>query len=591
MSKKNHIKEQKVSKPPNIFNFLFLEESVKNESELRKNLHIPENTVPGRENNFLNLILPSIPNEKLDEVYAEMQKITGRDHKKFMTDFSNFPTPRSSKRYREPTSSSTSSNITKKTSRQKGGLSHRNTIKKKGGTIVQKYDGTFYSTGISTETDINFLLKLQNKKLPGDTIVVFVSDLDTSKVRYSIISKLPQAIKYDYIIDNIGKDLPNFDNTRNNPYNKLYKYNFNDELIEYKNDQGFKEKVLFENSKMNNIYFKNEIEQTKINYFKEENVQIHNRYPLINNVFISYSNNDIVYFKCYTEKWYKPINSYLWDDNYFNTLNLYQPPYGNYLLTDLNTNPTNCTTNQSDITTQDELQKQLDNIIKIYDNIFLYKAPVTDIYTPGIIGPRIAINDYRPGSVAFVKPSNNKIYYDILSRGQTYNFGWQNDGNGMHTYIIKNYLSTTITDWQDAGVSFTSNEAGVGDTKENPGYVFIIQVDIGIPYISFDNNPFQSYFNLQELEVLLCRGCCMTTDNPNGDGIIRQTNYGKYVKIINVRLTWPNIPIYYARNKVRMEQSPDFIYRKARLPVGPSQADPVPMMIRDWRGYSEKKKI
>jgi hypothetical protein len=105
-----------------------------------------------------------------------------------------------------------------------------------------------------------------------------------------------------------------------------------------------------------------------------------------------------------------------------------------------------------------------------YDNLFLNKANLTTVSGQALWNGNV---------------------YDRFWRGMSKPYNVDSNGD----YQILNYLHTSVS--QQVAQDFIQ---GI----DNPTlYCFLVQP--GIPYISYDNNPYCSHFNLGEREVLFMR--------------------------------------------------------------------------------------
>ena len=84
-------------------------------------------------------------------------------------------------------------------------------------------------------------------------------------------------------------------------------------------------------------------------------------------------------------------------------------------------------------------------------------------------------------------------------------------------------------------------------TPENPGYIFRYNLVPGIPYISFDNNKWISQYDTAEVEILLMRGCYLSTKDPIGKLCRKKNtildNYW-YYRIVDINIMWPYVKQY-----------------------------------------------
>ena len=139
----------------------------------------------------------------------------------------------------------------------------------------------------------------------------------------------------------------------------------------------------------------------------------------------------------------------------------------------------------------------------------------------------------------------------VVYRGQKTNFNFQPVGpgggvvpGGTHQFLVLNYMSVHCGHRDQTGFWRTPN-----NSPQNPGYVYEIHMAPGIPFIAYDRQPFRSEFPY-EREILLARGCLITTDNPNGvphympgaQGVLPTAAGGMpgHVRLIRLYISYPN---------------------------------------------------
>ncbi len=145
-------------------------------------------------------------------------------------------------------------------------------------------------------------------------------------------------------------------------------------------------------------------------------------------------------------------------------------------------------------------------------------------------------------------PLANYGIFKTLHKGSKYNYNWQrtSDPNNPFIFQVNKYISTTIADHTDVQKGFYTNAiTGIGMSQENPGYIFRYHLAPGIPYLTFDDYRWNSYFKLDELEVLLMRGCWISTNNPNGEiKNITKSDVTYYYRLVDVNIMWPYVNEY-----------------------------------------------
>ena len=132
-----------------------------------------------------------------------------------------------------------------------------------------------------------------------------------------------------------------------------------------------------------------------------------------------------------------------------------------------------------------------------------FKPPFDDAYNRAVSNSRYPL-------------ANNGIF-KTLHKGSKFNYNWQrtSDPNNPFIYQVNKYISTTIADHTNVQTAFYTDGV-IGMSETNPGYVFRYHLAPGIPYLTFDDYRWNSYYKLHELEVLLMRGCWISTKNPYG---------------------------------------------------------------------------
>jgi len=323
--------------------------------------------------------------------------------------------------------------------------------------------------------------------------------------------------------------------------------------------------------------------------------------PNINNDLFISKHSDMLYISeidkrkifCYTYRWDEQLNGSLGDPNYYNTIAPPVKPYGDYLTYPRWANdPQSCKINKdlNPINNKEELERQVNDINKIYEFIFMTKCALTGNISKNLlmhddtldIDEEYLIDDYNDDIQVFFRPpmistqkfnrAVNKSQYPLakfgifktLHKGSKYNYNWTptSDPNNLFIYQVNKYISTTIADHTNVQTGFYTDDV-IGMSPENPGYVFRYHLAPGIPYLTFDDYRWNSKFELSELEVLLMRGCWISTNDPNGEiKNITKSDVRYYYKLVDVNIMWPYVESYI-ENLYTIAVKPAYFFEKS----------------------------
>ena len=304
-----------------------------------------------------------------------------------------------------------------------------------------------------------------------------------------------------------------------------------------------------------------------------------------NDLFISKDSDMINYnlniqriMSCYTHHWDEPLNGSLSDpENYYNTIpepvlqakspESLKAPLGCYLTYPRwENNPRSCKIlkDVNPINTKEELQNQVDNLNIKYTFIFATKCALTGSISQNLLQNITNFDNYNNDIQVFFRPSasdtvinaiKNSNYppaifgiFNKLYKGSKKNYNWEQDPNnsGVHIYQVNQYISTTVGSHLTVKQCFWQDYE-IGITPENPGYIFRYNLAPGIPYISFDNNKWISQYDTAEVEVLLMRGCYLSTKDPIGKLCRKKNTISNdywYYRIVDINIMWPYVKQY-----------------------------------------------
>jgi hypothetical protein len=207
---------------------------------------------------------------------------------------------------------------------------------------------------------------------------------------------------------------------------------------------------------------------------------------------------DIDKIRCVSTRWQKAVNPYLYKGPY-SAVN----PIPNEIVNDstfLNV-PNNCRFGVGPITTVDELNYECENLVQYYDSIFTYKTSLS-----------------LPDGVYFQGTPHQIVY-----RGMTTEYAVNHHNFGL----IQSFLHTSVNRMHSIGYLQLWNT----DIHHKP-VLYTFRVLQNSPYFSYDNNPFNSYYNLAESEVVFARNSVFIITRTQDE--ILTNNHGdvKRVKVI-----------------------------------------------------------
>ncbi len=343
-----------------------------------------------------------------------------------------------------------------------------------------------------------------------------------------------------------------------------YRYGFN-----YQNING----TNLQNELLQNLFFNRSVDMNENNMFRKMPYTVNNALPVVNTVtgilgnlngrmkyiykqFITPDNTSVNIMKCYTNIWDGQLNPFVYMTPTGYQLAIQNGtvyPWGNTL----NTPGVECReTGNSAITVGDyarlfrELnfkQLQMDLIMFLQGNRTISPAdgtPAGALSCYGGAPHQPAARSAQPLAPP-LGPFN--AFNTVVYRGQKTNFNFQPvgpGGGGTHQYLVLNYMSVHCGHRDQTGFWRRQN-----NSADNPGYVYEIHMAPGIPFIAYDREPFRSSFP-HEREILLARGCLITTDNPNGvlhympgaQGVLATAAGGiaGYVRLIRLYVSYPD---------------------------------------------------
>ena len=134
--------------------------------------------------------------------------------------------------------------------------------------------------------------------------------------------------------------------------------------------------------------------------------------------------------------------------------------------------------------------------------------------------------------------SFNGREYHTVYRGNSFDYHRQT-AVVNNDFLLQNYTSTTVE--IDVALLFIDLHYSPNST------LYEITFDDGIPYISYDDLPYSSYFNQDEKEILFPPNCIISLVGPFR---IVNTPSGRPYKHQQVHLSWNiDIPVLQEKNK------------------------------------------
>ena len=316
-----------------------------------------------------------------------------------------------------------------------------------------------------------------------------------------------------------------------NATNYKYKYTFRDFT-----DRNMT--VVYNNSNINNLpIFDNELTRNSVNYvyFFEDDLIDNSNTKFVKESNLEITQDDITSMRCYTKNWDAIINPYFYNNaNYWNpvqigetVINNSNVTWGSPNIVDLQ--PDNCRTvivpGSSPpafpaVIDRAILEEEIVNKIESYKNLFFNKGFMTK-------------HNGGRNNVSF-----DGREYNIVYRGNSFNYHLQ-AATPSNDYLLQNYTSTAVE--INAALGFIDLYYNADST------LYEITFDEGIPYIAYDDLPYNSYFNKTEKEILFPPNCVISLLGPSR---IDNMPNGRPYKHQRVHLSWNiDIPILQEKNK------------------------------------------
>lgn len=268
------------------------------------------------------------------------------------------------------------------------------------------------------------------------------------------------------------------------------------------------------------------------------------RYILIE--YINPNSTTIDIMRCYTLNWDVHLNKYcyLTQTAYLEGISngrIVPAPWGVHL----NGPRIKCRqtgTDYIDVGDNDRLIREIRIKLAQMDFIFTVQGNRTLYLTEEL--PAGALSCFGSESAQSFDPPLGPFnaFNTILYRGQKtkLNFGSQHPDDTFrprlpHAYLFQNYLSTHCGKFEDTKPVFWRTD---DNSRANPGYIYELHLSPGIPYIAYDGWPFETGF-YNENEILLDRGCIISTPDPDGEEVAMPD--GGWVRKIICYVSYPNL--------------------------------------------------
>ena len=299
---------------------------------------------------------------------------------------------------------------------------------------------------------------------------------------------------------------------------------------------------LYRNFEINNLsIFDNELTPNSINYVYifGDDIDINSNTKFVKETDLEITIDDINTIRCYTNNWDKIINPYFYNAaGYWNPgeigekviNNSNNGTLGDPNIVDLQ--PDNCRTVMVSgafptVIDRTILEEEIVNKIESYKNLFFNKGFMTK-------------NNGGTTTVSFDGREYNTVY-----RGNSFNYHISNQtrtGVISNDFLLQNYSSTTIE--KNAALIFINMYYNPNST------LYEMTFDEGIPYIAYDDIPYNSYYAQQEQEILFPPNCVITLLGPSS---IEMLN-GRPYTLQRVHLSWNiDIPILQEKNESVIE--------------------------------------
>jgi hypothetical protein len=324
----------------------------------------------------------------------------------------------------------------------------------------------------------------------------------------------------------------NSEQMRNNVDYK-YKYTFRDFTDQNMN-------VLYNNSEINNLpIFDNELTPNSVNYvylFEDDFIDNSNT-KFVKDTNLEITLDDINSMRCYTKNWDAIINPYFYNHaNYWAAGEIGETVIINSNTTWRSPNivdlqPDNCRTVMVNgifpaVIDRPILEEEIENKIESYKTLFFNKGFMTK-------------NNGGTNIVSFDGGEYNTVY-----RGNSFDYHLRSAVPGTD-YVLQNYTSTAVE--LNPALGFIDLYYNADST------LYEITFDEGIPYIVYDDLPYNSYFNKVEKEILFPPNCIISLLGPSRREILNIPgggNNGRPYKHQRVHLSWNiDIPILQEKNK------------------------------------------
>jgi hypothetical protein len=312
-----------------------------------------------------------------------------------------------------------------------------------------------------------------------------------------------------------------------------YKYTFRDFTDQNMN-------VLYNNSEINNLpIFDNELTPNSVNYVYvfEDDFMDNSNTKFVKDTNLEITIDDENSMRCYTKNWDAIINPYFYNHaNYWAAGQIGETVIINSNTTWRSPNivdlqPDNCRTVMVNgtfpaVIDRPILEEEIVNKIESYKTLFFNKGFMTK-------------HNGGRNNVSFDGREYNTVY-----RGNSFDYHLRSVTPG-NDYLLQNYTSTAVE--INAALGFIDLYYNADST------LYEITFDEGIPYISYDDLPYNSYFNKTEKEILFPPNCVISLLGPSRREILNIPgggNNGSPYKYQRVHLSWNiDIPILQEKNK------------------------------------------
>ena len=304
--------------------------------------------------------------------------------------------------------------------------------------------------------------------------------------------------------------------------------------------------VVYNNSNINNLpIFDNELTRNSVNYvcFFEDDLMDNSNTKFVKESNLEITQDDITSIRCYTRNWDAVINPYFYNNaNYWNPGQIGEtvinnsnntPPFLDPTFEPNITNnvPIDCRTVMVNgvlpaVIDRPILEEEIVNKIENYKTLFFNKGFMTK-------------HNGGRNNVSF-----DNREYNIVYRGNSFDYHLRAT-TPSNDYLLQGYTSTSVG--LNEALKFI-------DYYYNPdSTLYEITFDEGIPYIAYDDLPYNSIFFQDEKEILFPPNCVISLLGPSRREILNIRNgvhNGSPYKHQKVHISWNiDIPILQEKNK------------------------------------------